>query len=612
MIPIAHRPYPSLAILGFAIVAMGAPRAAWAISPLKLAGALEGRVLADGGHPQMGAVVQVFDRQDRLVDRELTDGKGLFVAAGLIPDVYSIRVTLATFLPAIRDQIHVQAGRSSLLDINLSGLFSSIRLLPPSTAGSESPSDDWKWVLRSSSSTRPIFRYLPVDPSGNDSALAAARTHTAVFTDSRGLVSFSAGDGDASGAGSPGELGTAFAFSTSLRGSSQVEFAGDVGYGIASDAPSAALRATFSHAFGEMTPEVSVTMRQLFIPRWIDDGAGFATFSALPPLRSLSVNMHDREKISGAIAVEYGVAFDEVAFRDRLHYLSPFARLTYALGEAGDGSEGIIDITYTSGNARPELGLENSLDPNVELQRDVAALGAVAPTTLRSREARVQRGEDYEVGYSRKLGSRTLRISGYRESVQNAALMLAGADGTTFEGDLLPDLYTNSLLFNAGNYHTMGYTAALTQEIGDHYQITVTYGSVGVLAPRSQLDRVDSPDELRSLIRPSEREAMAMRFSGTVPHAGTHFAASYQLMDDHAATAGHLYSTENDQCDPGLNFTLRQPIPAILGMPFRMEAAIDLRNLLAEGYLPITLADGQHLLLVHTPRSLRGGVNFRF
>jgi hypothetical protein len=43
-----------------------------------------------------------------------------------------------------------------------------------------------------------------------------------------------------------------------------------------------------------------------------------------------------------------------------------------------------------------------------------------------------------------------------------------------------------------------------------------------------------------------------------------------------------------------------------------MEATADLRNLLAQGYIPVALPDGQHLLLVHTPRSVRGGLNFRF
>jgi hypothetical protein len=43
-----------------------------------------------------------------------------------------------------------------------------------------------------------------------------------------------------------------------------------------------------------------------------------------------------------------------------------------------------------------------------------------------------------------------------------------------------------------------------------------------------------------------------------------------------------------------------------------MEADAELRNLLAEGYLPLAGGNGQRLYLVHNPRIVRGGLNFRF
>ena len=38
----------------------------------------------------------------------------------------------------------------------------------------------------------------------------------------------------------------------------------------------------------------------------------------------------------------------------------------------------------------------------------------------------------------------------------------------------------------------------------------------------------------------------------------------------------------------------------------------DLRNLLAQGYLPLGIAGGQSLTLLETPRSVRGGLSFIF
>jgi hypothetical protein len=47
-------------------------------------------------------------------------------------------------------------------------------------------------------------------------------------------------------------------------------------------------------------------------------------------------------------------------------------------------------------------------------------------------------------------------------------------------------------------------------------------------------------------------------------------------------------------------------------LPWRMEATADLRNMLAQGYLRLGMADGQSVLLVETPRSFRGGLSFIF
>ena len=44
--------------------------------------------------------------------------------------------------------------------------------------------------------------------------------------------------------------------------------------------------------------------------------------------------------------------------------------------------------------------------------------------------------------------------------------MLSGAGESAFAGDLIPDLYTDSMLFDAGNYHTVGYTASADTELG--------------------------------------------------------------------------------------------------------------------------------------------------
>src|ERR1700722_12822522 len=134
--------------------------AAHAGGPLALSGSILGEVKTVAGVAEMGAKVLLYDRHDQLVRQVLTNEQGRFGFAALAPDVYSIRVTLASFVPAMRRNISVAAGTDSLLQINLSGIFSTVDILSSASHGTLM-GDDWKWVLRASPSTRPILRFLP-------------------------------------------------------------------------------------------------------------------------------------------------------------------------------------------------------------------------------------------------------------------------------------------------------------------------------------------------------------------------------------------------------------------------------------------------------------------
>jgi hypothetical protein len=70
-----------------------------------------------------------------------------------------------------------------------------------------------------------------------------------------------------------------------------------------------------------------------------------------------------------------------------------------------------------------------------------------------------------------------------------------------------------------------------------------------------------------------------------------------------------MFNASAGQSDPYLNIFIRQPIPCLGG---RMEALIDIRNLLAQGYIPVVGQDGETVYLVDSARSVRGGVAFTF
>ena len=117
------------------------------------------------GVPQMGASVLLFNRYERLIQRTLTNERGLFGFESLTPDLYSVRVSLASFVPAMKQKIAVQPGMQSLLYVDLASVLSSIELVYAAPGQGALMSDDWKWTLKASASTRPILRFLPDNPS---------------------------------------------------------------------------------------------------------------------------------------------------------------------------------------------------------------------------------------------------------------------------------------------------------------------------------------------------------------------------------------------------------------------------------------------------------------
>jgi hypothetical protein len=416
-------------------------------------------------------------------------------------------------------------------------------------------------------------------------------------------VRVSGGEGpQASGIFNEADMGTAFALATSLFGNNMLEVSGNLGYGSQTGVPVAAFRTSYSRRTGLDGPVVSVTVRQLYLPGRLGSAvAGSET--PQPMLRSVAAGFDDRTQITDDLAVQYGVTLDAVAIAGRPNQSSPYARLSYT---PGAGSE--ISFAFTSGNARPDLAGSSMED--ADLQRDLNTLGLIPRISARGGRVRIQRGAEYELAYARKVGSRRYELSAYREVVTNAALSMVAPSGMYESSDVLPDLFTGNSIFNAGDYRSTGYTGSVSQSLGARVNATLMVGSMGALTADNRELVSGNPDDLRSMIRAGRKMAVTGHVDATLPGSGTHLVASYQWTDRNWAMPGHIYSTQAMRPMPGLNLYIRQPLPGF--RPCRVELTADLRNLLAQGYLPLSTADGQRILLVETPRAFRGGVNFIF
>jgi hypothetical protein len=553
----------------------------------------------------MGATVELYNRFERFVAKTLTSERGSFAFPSLLPDVYTIRVSLASFVPAVRRNIAIQPGMQSFLTINLTSLLSSVELVYLAPGQRAIMSEDWKWVLRGAHSTRPVLRLLPgIDIS--DPTQQAGRSE--LFRDTHGVLKLSTGDaGVLASAGHQADLGTAFALATSLFGQHQLAVSGNVGYASHTGTPTAGFRTSFSRDAGGASPEVNLTMRQVFLPAQVGGALLVRQGASLPALQTVTVTFVDRRQLSDDLMLELGSSLESVSFLNRLNFLSPFARLRW-----GHDHSGALEIAYSSGAPATEL-LRSEEVNETELQHDLTTLSLFPRVSLRGGMAHVQRAQNLEVGYRRTVGRRTYSLSAYNEAISNATINTQVPVNQFAPGELLPDLASNLTVFNAGRLNRMGYTAALSQSLGAHLNAMVAYGYSGGWALAQDHLLVGDAAEVRSAFRRTWRHSLTARVSGAAPHLGTRYIASYQFTDYSSLSPVHLALTQRANLEPGLNFYLRQPIPGGGGMlPGRLEATAEVRNALAQGYLSLPTPGGQRIVLVQAPRSIRGGLSLIF
>ncbi len=121
-------------------------------------GKLSGVVADPAGTLQMGATVWLTPEfaGGRAVEL-LTDENGIFVGQRLRPGLYSVKVTLAGFMPSLQDHVYVKANFNTSLHVGLGSILTSVDQLRRKPSKPAEP-DDWKWVLRTASSSRPVLQ----------------------------------------------------------------------------------------------------------------------------------------------------------------------------------------------------------------------------------------------------------------------------------------------------------------------------------------------------------------------------------------------------------------------------------------------------------------------
>jgi Carboxypeptidase regulatory-like domain len=515
----------------------------------------------------MGAVVRILGAANRTLT-VFTDEAGYYTATGLLPGLYTLKVTAPSFLPALREKVGLRPGASLNVNVTLSTLLGVMQLGPIRALPEE---DDWKWTLRSVAN-RPILRIF------DDPTLPAEKQSHPVT----GTLSFLASS-PAGGYSTGSDMSTGFTLERSMFSDGHLAFSGNVAYG--EGLPAAVVRTSYSRRLmNGSQPSMGLTVRR---------------FAASDPslhnaaLQALALSASDDFAVGDILEFKFGSELQTIQFLGHVSAFRPYASADLHLSP-----DTVLEYDY--GTSRPDLRSEKGFDSAPadlsESNPRVSLLG-FAP--------KMESAHHQEVSLSHRSGKTNLQVAVFSDRIGDPSLTGTGQT-TAAGGFLLPDVTSGTFSYTGKTLDTNGLRVVLQRKFSSDLTGTIDYAFGGVL----DLSRPDvSLQDAQQFMTTQRRHAVAAKLSGNVSRTHTRWIASYRWINGPAITPVDMFNASPGQSDPFLNVFVRQPLPSMGG---HVEAIIDLRNLLAQGYVPVLGQDGQTVYMVQSARSVRGGVAFTF
>jgi hypothetical protein len=538
-------------------------------------GSISGYVKNSAGIPQMGASVQIFGSGNTPATTVFTDAAGFFAAATLASGTYQVRVSAPSFLPALRENVSIHSGANMVVNVTLNTLYEAIQFAPARRqVGTDE--EDWKYTLRNMAN-RPVLRILDEGPTvvtqseHDDNKVLRARV---------AFIAGSEAEGSSGAAGS-----TVFDVETSMFSSGKLNVNGNLNYN-GESSPATVLRAAYSKELPNGSrPEIALTARRFALPF---DGHANATLDAIAISASDEFNFFDFAD------VKLGTEYQTIQMLGREDAFKPFASLDLHFGPD-------TVISYDYATSQPNMRAAKGFDT---APADLSESGP--HMSLQNFNMTLERARHHEVGVTRHLGKKTtLAAAFFDDSIDNPALIGVG-DPDTSSGAFLPDLYSGTFTFTGRSFHTDGVRFAAQRKIAD-ITTTLDYAYGGAL----EVVANTSADNAYQSMTKVNRHTVGCKVAGSVPVTHTRWIASYRWTSGPAVTPVDQFNASIGQADPYMNVFVRQPVPTLGFLP-KMEALVDVRNLLAQGYTPIIGSDGHMLYLVQSARAVRGGVSFSF
>jgi len=547
-----------------------------------VAGKVTGVVRDAGGTPQLGASVELVPEVAGAISSQsfLTNTQGIFRSDRLTPGLYTIRVTLAGFLPTLQQHVRINANLTTMVRIEMESMFASLDQLRRQPAPRSADADDWKWVLRSASGMRPVLQW-----NENGLIVAADSRHETGAAIPRMLLEFT------DGARRPGSVSniaaapaTSFAYDQKLGGASRLLVAGQMSY---EDSPAGGI-ATIWLPTGTLGagPHTAMVLREAKL------GNTGLTF------RGVRIDQGGAVLVGDRVLVRYGAEYVLVGLGSAASSLRPRLSAETRINDVWKAA-----LIFASEPGAPGLLETNNGDLGSALSEALDQLDAFPALMWHGGRPVLQSGWHEEVSAERRLGEKgKLQVAAFHDDNRHQAVFGQGHDLPVT--DYFQDSFSNGFAYDGGSASSWGARVALREKLTDDLEWTTVYAYGGVLAPSEE-----TTGPLRDSLRNVSRNSVGTNVSWNARRSRTKLTAGYKWISGTAVSRLDNYGESFFQMDPFLHISIRQQLPRFgLG---RWEAIADCDNLLAQGYVPMSTRDGQ-ATLVQAFRTVRGGLSVQF
>lgn len=542
-------------------------------------GKISGVVTDPAGTPQMGASVVVLAEQLQGIApiEVLTNDRGRFSTASLPTGTYTVRVTLAGFLPALEQHIQVADQHTTLLEIALGSLLSSFDKLRRQPDQQPVASDEWIWVLRSASATRPVLRWQEGDTDPEGTPVSGVFADGRTFRSRMDLTSGAPHPGSVSNlADSPA---TAFAYDMGLGSHGRLLMAGQFSYEGGSPAGGMAVEWLPSGELGTGSVN-TVVIRESRL------GADGPTFRGLRASHENQIAINDR------VSIRYGTEFVAAGLNGTAFSMRPRGEIAVQLSPTWQTSVTVAASPWQDAAQNPDA-----------LQSAMNSLDSLPTLLMRDGRPVLDSNLHEEIALEHALGQNsTITAAFFHDRSSHTAVFGRGAVSGP---DYLQDYFSDVFAYDAGTSSSLGARVAYRQKFSDNFETTFVYAYAGALAPNEDPAEVALRDQLTDRYRHS----FAARASVQIPRSKTKVTTGYKWISGPAVSQQDPFGEALYRMDPYLSLELRQPLPTLFSC--HMEALAEFGNLLAQGYVPIATGDGR-VVLVPSYRYFRGGLTLQF